>query len=130
MTEDAERRIQCARESYGRRDATRWARRCCRTASWIPRGSSGGVAIAGPEQPPGPGVPAPPGRAGLRAQAHELSILRMSLSRALTLSLLAIGGLAACQDNETAIAPGDRLWAGSSFIDAMADYPPGSRSGR
>lgn len=46
----------------------------------------------------------------------------MSLTRALTLSLLAVGGLAACQDNEGAIARGDRLWADSSFLAATAEY--------
>lgn len=46
----------------------------------------------------------------------------MSLTRALTLSLLAFGGLAACQDNESAIARGDRLWADSSFRAATAEY--------
>ena len=38
------------------------------------------------------------------------------------LGLLALPVLAACQDNEPAIARGDRLWADSSYADARAEY--------
>lgn len=36
--------------------------------------------------------------------------------------LLGCAALTACQDNETAIARGDRLWADSSFNEALAEY--------
>jgi tetratricopeptide (TPR) repeat protein len=39
------------------------------------------------------------------------------------LAVLAAAGMAAgCQDNETAVARGDRLWADSAFAHALAEY--------
>jgi tetratricopeptide (TPR) repeat protein len=41
---------------------------------------------------------------------------------ALGAGLFALAALAGCQDNETAIARGDRLWADSAFAHALAEY--------
>jgi tetratricopeptide (TPR) repeat protein len=60
------------------------------------------------------------GRRGLTGQGPA----RRGLTRALggVLALAAGAGLVACQDNETAIMRGDRLWADSAFDAAVAEY--------
>lgn len=44
------------------------------------------------------------------------------MRRGLFLALAAVTLLAACRDNETAVARGDRLWADSAYPAALAEY--------